>query len=512
MPVNRDRVPRTAGSMLGGASVLMTGRYVVAALAWLGTIVVVRELTPDDFGRLTTIFSVLGIVGFIADLRLSRIVLRDVMDADDEQAGRIVGSYVGLRLVIGLVSYAIAMAWVLLSGYPSDLVKGTAVAGLNLIVLSLAFGIILLFEARLWLRSLAAGNVIGQFVQFVFTIAIAASGLASIIWFSWVAVANGVAVLVWVFVVARRVAKFQIGFDTSQWWAWMREAAPLALGAALDTIYFRIDIIMLSLLDTYRAVATYGVAYKFSDLLGAIPLAVGTPALAMLIAAWPDDPALFRKTFRHAFIILTVAAMGACAGFLVFSEHLVTLLYTDRYADAADAARLLVVGQALHFFTLLAFATLVAAGRNRLYPIAMLGGVALNVALNLFLIPRYSYLGSGWATVVTETVVLALLVAGVAAIPGVRPFPIRSIAKCAVAGVLAAGTGWALQLALPWYVAAACTVVVYLGGVHLLSVDGPGGLRALAGDPRGDVDPRAALEAVMEEGLDSPGPTGGMPG
>jgi O-antigen/teichoic acid export membrane protein len=113
----------------------------------------------------------------------------------------------------------------------------------------------------------------------------------------------------------------------------------LALGAALDTIYFRIDIVMLSLLDTYRAVGTYSVGYKFSDLLGAVPLAVVTPALTMMVAAWPKDPSGFRRTFRHALIILTVGAIGTAVGFLIFADPLVTLFYTSKYSRSRRWSR-----------------------------------------------------------------------------------------------------------------------------------------------------------------------------
>jgi O-antigen/teichoic acid export membrane protein len=492
--------------MLSGAGVLVVGRYAVAALAWAGTLIVVRQLSVSDFGRYQLILSLLGIVGFIADLKLSRIVLRDLMAVDGAAAGDMVGSYVGLRLAIGFVSYAIAMAWVLLGGYGTDVVVGTAVAGLNLIILSAAFGVILLFEARLWLRDVALSNALGQLVQFAFTIVVAVFGLASILWFSWSTVANAIALTLWLAVIAHRTVHVRIRVEPGRWWVWLREAAPLALGAALDTVYFRIDIVMLSLMATYTAVGTYSVGYKFSDLLGALPLAVLTPALTMMVAAWPQDPAAFRRTFRHALVILSVAAIGASVGFVVFAEPLVTLLYQQRYADATDAARLLVVGQGLHFFTLLAFTALVAAGRNRLYPIAMLVGVVLNVALNLVLIPRSSYLGSGWATVVTELVVLVVLTLGVVRIEGVLPLPWAPLAKCAGAGVLTGLVGWALLGRIPWPVAGAITAAVYFGAVHLLAVNGPGGLRALGGDPRDD------LEAIVETGIDRPEPGAGMPG
>ena len=93
---------------------LVAGRYAVAALAWIGTVIIVRQLTVEEFGEYSVIFSLLGIVGFIADLRISRIVLADVLAADDTEAVRVVGSYTGLRLVIGVVSYAVAVVVVLI--------------------------------------------------------------------------------------------------------------------------------------------------------------------------------------------------------------------------------------------------------------------------------------------------------------------------------------------------------------------------------------------------------------
>ena len=92
-----DRSPRQSGSILGGAGVLVLGRNIVAALGWTGTVIVVRQLSQQEWGEYSLIVSLLGIVGFIADLKLSRIVLRDVIGADHEFAGEVVGSYVAAQ-------------------------------------------------------------------------------------------------------------------------------------------------------------------------------------------------------------------------------------------------------------------------------------------------------------------------------------------------------------------------------------------------------------------------------
>lgn len=492
---------RRSESLLSGAGVLVVGRYTVAALAWVSTIIIVNRLTKAEFGEFTFIFTLLGIVGFIADLRLSRIVLSQVLAADETEAARVVGSYTGLRLVIGVVSYGVAMACVAIGSaageFSDQIVIGTALGGLNLIILSVAFGLILLFEARLWLRDVAVANVLGQVGSFALTVSVSLAGIGTVLWFVGANLVNGILVLVFIVFALRRGARIQISFERSEWWAWMREAAPLALGAALDTIYFRIDIVMLLILKSEVAVGIYSVGYKFSDLMGAVPIAVVTPALTLMVGAWPSDAAAFRRTFRHALVMLMVAAVGACSLFLVFAGPLVTTLYPG-YRASVESARLLVVGQGLHFFTLLAFTTLVAVHRNRLYPIAMLVGVVINIGLNLVLIPEFSYLGSGWATVITECIVLMVLGIGVMRIPGLRPLPWRAMVKVIVAGLVAGGAGWALLGRVWWPVGLVTVAVLYLALVHFLAPNGPGGLRAFAGEPHDD------LLAAVEEGIDRP--------
>lgn len=358
----------------------------------------------------------------------------------------------------------------------------------------------LLFEARFWLRTVATSQLFAQIAQLAATIAIAAVGVASVVSFAWATVLSSVVMLAWLFWVLRRVEHIRLRVEPHRWIEWVKEAAPLSVGAALGTVYFRIDIVMLSLIAGDRAVATYGVGYKFSDLIGTLPFAIATPAMTMLIAAWPHDLGAFRRTFRHTFVLLVVAGVGVTVGFGVFAEPLIRALYTSRYVDAVPSARLLVAGQALHFFTALAFVTLVSAGRNRLYPVATLLGVLVNVGLNLVLIPPFSYLGSGLATVITEVAVLAVLAVGVGRIPGLRPLPWSPVVKCAAAGAVSAAVGIALLGTIPWPVAGVATALAYLGALHVLRVDGPGGLRALAREGRISSS-AGGLEPIEDLGL-----------
>lgn len=489
------RTPKTSRSLLTGAGALVVGRYGVAAFGWLGTILMVRHLTDSQWGELSFVLSLLSIVGFISDLKLSRIVLAEVL-ASEEGAGDVVGSYVGLRGAIGLVSYAGALVWVVVGDYSGHVVFITAIAGLNLVIMSTGWGIGLLFQARLWLRSIAWAIFIAQAVQFAITVAIVVTDRSSVAAFAWATVANSFVFVGFLLVAGRHGDRMRVRVEPAKWGVWLKESAPLALGSALDTVYFRLDIIMLSILGSFAAVGVYSVGYKFSDLVGAIPSAVVTPAAALLITHWGKDDDSFHRTVRQAYLILCVAAIGAGVGFFLAADRLVPLLYSSRFDSATTSARLLVVGQAIHFFTALWFIVLVAADRRRLYPITMLLGVVLNIGLNVFLIPRYSYNGAGWATVITEMVVSGVLLAGALRIDGVRPLPIAATTTLPVAAAAMAGVSVVGRLVVPWWAALVGGGLVFLGLLHVMNIDGPGGLRALARDARmgGLVRPAADVD------------------
>jgi O-antigen/teichoic acid export membrane protein len=485
----KERVPG-AGSLLWGAGGLAVSRYLVAMLGWAGTVVIARELSASDWGAFSLIFSLLRIVGFLGDLEVSRIVLSSLLDPE-EDTGRTLGSYVVLRLLLGVAAYVVAVAVVVAGDYPTPLVLATMVAGVTLVLASASHGLRLYFESSLWLRPVAVALVVAQAAQLALTLALAATGHATLLWFVVPAVLFDVVVLVWELLAVRRAVGLRPRVQPRRWAVWLREAVPLAVGWALAEVYFRIDMVLLSRLGSLEAVGVYAIGYKFADLSGFVAPALLAPAIGLLVRAWPGRPEEFRRVFRHALVVLAALAVGLVIGFAVLATPAIEFFYGARYGDGAWAARALVTGKAVNFFTQLVFVTLVAAGRRRVFPVAMLIGLVVNVGLNLVLIPRSSYNGAAFATVVTELLVLAILSVSLGRLHQVSPLPLGSLLRILLAGGLMAAVLLALQELLPWYLLALVGAVVYLGALHLLRFDGPGGLLAVVRNaPRLPDDPR----------------------
>jgi O-antigen/teichoic acid export membrane protein len=479
--------------MLANTGSLVLSRVVIAALGWAGTLLIIRHLSVERWGRFSFVFAFLGLLSIITDLGIGRIVIGGIAGehAVDDPAA-FAGTYIVLRALLGIIGYVIALAFVVGLHYPAEVVRTTAVAGLVVVIATPSQAFDAIFQAHLRMPVVAVAGVVGQASQLALTVAVVVAG-GSLVRFAIPAVVAEVVIASWKIIGVRRVVRPRFGIVLHWWKQMLVEALPLAVGGALGTIYYRVDSVMLSKLDSFSSVGIYNVAYKFADVLHFLPLALLAPLLTLLVRAWPGRPDRFRHTFHRGFTVLVLGGGLAVTEFCIFARPIISTLYGSKYAVGAGAARLVVGTEGLHAFTLLAFTALVASGRHRIYPLVTLVGVFVNVGLNLVLIPHLSYLGAAWATVATEVVVLTALWGAAARIPGLHPLPWRRVAGGMVAAVLAAATAFGVWVVAPWPLAALAAAAVFALVATRAGAAGPGGFRALASDD--DPPPAAAVPA-----------------
>ena len=148
----------------------MVGRLVVAVFGWAGTILIVRSLTEDDWGRFALVFSVLGMIATFTDLQLSRVVSRP-----SRWGLNGTGSYLAFRFVLSVGGYLAAVVFALLV-YDTSTFEITAAAGVLLVFAGTSSALHVVLQERLFLRPIALGLVAGQAVQFGVTLALFLAG------------------------------------------------------------------------------------------------------------------------------------------------------------------------------------------------------------------------------------------------------------------------------------------------------------------------------------------------
>ena len=471
-----------SSSVAKGAGALVIGRYGVAVLGWAGTLVLVRVLSPNAWGEYSLIFSIMGLIGSFADLKLGRVVIRDLQDAGDRLEGTL-GSFVTLRLVVGFASYVAALVVVWVGGYPPIVLEAMAVSAAVLIVAAAGSAMSVFFSSQMWMRAAAGADVVAQATQLVLTIGLAIAGYRDLVLFTLPAVLFEFVSLGALLRATRGMVRVRLRLDMTRWRSWLKDAAVLSIGATLGAVYMEIDTVMLSQLSNLPAVGVYAVGTKFATLAGVISAAVSASLLVSMTKNWPGNPDAVVAAFRRTMLLLFATGTAVALEFFAFSAPVIGLLYGRHYVAGSAAAERLVLAEVLTYFSELCFVTLVAMGRNLPYVLAAGVGVVLNVGLNLLLIPRWSYNGASVATVATEAVVLVILGVVLWRRHGTGSgewIPRRGMVKVCVAGAAMATVAFSLRGHVPWEVAAAAAAGVYLAVLHLARVDGPTGLRALA--------------------------------
>jgi O-antigen/teichoic acid export membrane protein len=458
-------------------AVMMASRLVIAALGWIGTVVVARTLSPDEWGQFSFVFILLSLMAVFTDLGVGRVVLSRLIGTDPDDIALTASAFVALRVLLGFLGYGIALGYVLLLGYPAEVIGATAIGGLVVILATPSHALSVLYQSRHRLTLVAVAESLGQVIQLALTVA-AALFAPLLLVFVIPPVVNQVVALA---IKTRGVYGKVLGVprpgrvEFRRWGPMLKEAVPLAIGFALTIAMSKIDVLILSRLDTFDSVGLYSIGYKFSDLMDTVTLAAVAPISTLLVAAWPDDPDVFRKRTRDGAVAFALIGGVAITAFWPSADRLIGLLYGERFMAADFASRLLVVGGALTSLLILGVFLLAAAGKQRYYPVVALLGLALNVGANLVLIPRMSFNGAAIATVGTLIVMLVALWTLIAVtVPVASLLPVGHLVGLAAltAVIAAAGQLAVARTAIPWPVVSVVAVLMFMGLAVLFRLTG----------------------------------------
>ncbi len=485
--------PPAERGLISNAGALLASRMVRAGLGWGGTVLIVRSLSVDEFGRFTLIFTVLGLMSVVTDLGTGRVAVRGMLDDTGRDPGAFAGTYVVLRTMLGGVGYVLALLVVVALGSPAEVVAATSVAGIVVVLATPSRALDVVFQARLRLGTVGTAESVGTLAQLALVAAIAVAG-GSLLLFTVPFVLGELVVLLWKARAAHRAVRLRLHVDLALWRELLREALPLSAGLGLAVVYYRVDALLLAEISGYEAVGLYGVSYKFIDVMHFASTAVTVPLLTLLVRSWPHDMVGFGHHLRRGAMLLGLLGGWALTGLVGFAEPLSALFYGSHYAQGAQATRVLAVAELVGFFVALVLVCLIAAGRHRHYAWVMLAGLALNVGLNLVVIPRAGYVGASVVTLVTNVIVLVLLGGLLVGLPGRGSWRLSKLAAVPLAVLAGLLAGRLADDVLPWPVAAACGAVTYGAAAAALGLTaaaglGPGWTRRSTADQTADKGP-----------------------
>ena len=265
-------------------------------------------------------------------------------------------------------------------------------------------------------------------------------------------------------------------FDWSEARLLVREALPLAVTFFAVSIYHRIDQVMLHKMSGDKVLGPYVVAVQMTEFFSLLPNALMSslfPALSQSVS----DPPRFDRYLRESYRFLMVVAFAACALVTPIAAPFVELFYGKEFLATAPLLVVLIWSEVPIFFAAVLANGMIAKGLQRYMPFSAITGAAVNVALNLWLIPRFGALGASWATVVSYTLtnVFFFLV-----FSELRPMITKGLKIGFLPLLLALGITLSLHtLPLGFWLKLAIALLAYPAGAYVLGAIGKSDLEQL---------------------------------
>jgi O-antigen/teichoic acid export membrane protein len=426
----------------------------VATLALF--VVMARELGQEGFGDFTFALSLALMTTVFAGFGIDQVIARTVA-RDAASAPRLLGDALIVKIGFGLLGVAVAMAIAFAGGYDADVkvaVGVLAVAAVTEIVTKIFHST---FQGLDDMRPVAVAFLIQRYFFVLAGVALLLAGAGVVAMALAYLMGALLAQLFIALRLARRSIRPEAPISAAGARALVRTSLALGITLMLNTVLFRVDATLLSLIEGNADVGIYGAAYRLLESTLFISYAFATallPTLARLSGA------RLRETYEVGMKLVTAALLPLGTVFVLFAEPIVDLLYSDEYAAAVGPTRLLGGAAALYGVTYLASHVLVAHNRHLAAVAWATGGVlVVNVVLNLILIPHYSYDAAAAVTSTSEVLlavavlVFARRVAGPISLRRVLAGPVVGCLAIVAVAVLAGPNLVALVLAVPVYVA-----------------------------------------------------------
>ncbi|MEO6999685.1 MAG: flippase [Terracoccus sp.] len=436
-----------------GGSLNLVGALCSQASLLLITVLMARVLSAEDVGRYALCFAMVSLLGLLslAGFRaaLTRFVAMYVADSD---AARIRGT-IRLGVCVSLVSSAVlGIALVLVAdpvargfGDPG-LALGIRLSGLSLPAMTLTDAALSATQGWQTMRPFTLiGRIFEPGLRLVLTCGalLLGWGLTGAFWAlligSWSATVLAVMALRGFL---RRTSQAKpvymvrpiFGFSMVSW------GSSLATAGLLWA-----DTLILGRMTTTEDVGVYTVATRLV-MLAVFVMAPINAAFAPQIARLHHRGDITRlgEVYAAATAWILRFALPAFVLLLIFPIPLLRL-FGDDYVVGAGVTMTLAVGQLINAATGPCATVLNMSGRVLLNMVNNLVVLALNIGLNIVLIPRLGILGAALAWSVSLGVVNIVRVVQVRMVLGLLPFGAVTI-KSTVAALAAGGAGWVVRV------------------------------------------------------------------
>ena len=377
----------------------MLAAKVVARLVALVTVLyMIRWLGEIRYGSFSVLVNLTAIASVVLDLGFNVLFVREGAREHD-QIQRYLRNVMSIRLLMAVVALGVLAALVVPIGLGYLLLPG--------FVLMVLTSYSTLLRNGLYAVQQLGFEALGVILESVVLLALVFYGVKT---------GQGVAYFIWAYAIQyafscvyftavlalKRIAFVGWAFEPALLRQWLWKGLPFALTFVLTIIYFRIDQPLIDVFRGLREAGLYAAAYKPIESLLFIPITFLSIVFPVLSVYHRERRAEMLDAVNRFYKALLLMGWPAALGIFVLAHPLTPLLLGSKFLESEPALRILALALGVAFVNNAFIGALNASDRQTSFSWAAGWSVAVNIALNLTLIPAFGFIGASWATVATE--------------------------------------------------------------------------------------------------------------
>lgn len=394
-----------AKTIARNSAYMFAGNVFKKAVSFVITILVARYLGVEDYGKLSFAIGFVALFTIFTDFGAQTLINREIA-RNKEKVNRYVSNTILLKIGLSAVLFIILKAAMAILSYERQTQNLVYLAAGVQVIQSLGnpFGAAFRGYEKLQYSAITIS------MQIVFKLL-----LALII----IGTGKGIKELLIAYIFAEVlgfVSNFtfyhtkirRFGFE----WDWnfakeiFRKSIPFGVAALFMVLYDKIDITMLSKMvqNPDMVIGGYSAAYNLLWAFEFIPISIGAAVYPYASKAYLHAKEKFKKVFEKLFAYYFYLTIPLGVGTTILATDIMRMLYGEEYLFASLALQIL-IWSVLFKFQMYTFGIVLNSMNKEVSTMkATMISLGTNVALNLVLIPKYSFIGASIATVAAEAV------------------------------------------------------------------------------------------------------------
>jgi len=392
---------------LGKQTIIQLSGKIVSTIIGLFIVgLMTRNLGTAGFGEYTSVVTFLQFFGILIDFGLTMTLGRELGAALIPQ-NKLVSNLFSFRVVTSTIVFLLAPAIAWLLPYSLAIKLGITITSLAFWISSISQSLTGVFQTKLKSNWLVIAELGGRLVLLIGTAWIIYQNLPFSGYFVALIAANLIGGLI-TFIAVKKLTPFNWEIDLKIWKHLWLTTWPVAVTITLNLIYFKADTIILSLIRPVAEVGIYGAAYKVLEVLLILPTIIGGLILPLAAQAYAQQKtneliSLFQGTFDS----LLAAGLAIISGCVILGIPLMILLAGNNFAISGTLLGILSLATACNFLGGGAGYIIFAINQQKTM-IPYYAGVALISLIGyVILIPRFTFWGAAWVTVLSEALMAA---------------------------------------------------------------------------------------------------------